>query len=58
MLKNILSSSYAKIREINKKYETPSIEMSRWVKLSLLILRLYLFTLIGLTLYKFITLLK
>jgi hypothetical protein len=58
MIKDILSNSYAKIREINKKYETPSIEMSKRVKVSLLLLRLYLLTLIGLTLYKFITLLK
>jgi len=58
MIKSLFQNSYAKIREINKKYETPSIQMSKWVKFSLLFLRLYLFTLIGLTLYKFITLLK
>jgi hypothetical protein len=58
MIKDFFNHSYAKVREINKKYETPSIEMSKWVKVSLLLLRLYLFTLIGLTLYKFITLLK
>jgi hypothetical protein len=58
MIKSLLKNSYAKIREINKKYETPSIEMSRRVKFSLLILRLYLFTLIGLMVYKFIRLVK
>ncbi len=58
MIKNIFNHSYAKIREINKKYKTPSIEMSKWVKFSLLLLRLYLLTLIGLMIYKFITLLK
>ncbi len=58
MIKEIFNNSYAKVREINKKYETPSIEMSKWVKLSLLLLRLYLLTLIGLSIYKFITLLK
>ncbi len=58
MIKEIFNNSYAKVREINKKYETPSIEMSKWVKLSLLLLRLYLLTLIGLSVYKFITLLK
>ena len=58
MIKTLFENSYAKIREINKKYETPSIEMSRRVKFSLLLLRLYLFTLIGLMVYKFITLLK
>jgi hypothetical protein len=58
MIKNLFQNSYAKIQEINKKYETPTIEMSRKVKISLLLLRIYLFTLIGLSLYKFITLLK
>jgi hypothetical protein len=58
MIKSLFQNSYAKIREINKKYETPGIEMSKRVKFSLLLLRLYLFTLIGLSVYKFITLLK
>ncbi len=58
MIKTFFSHSYAKIREINQKYEKPGIEMSRWVKISLLMLRLYLLALIGLSLYKFITLLK
>ncbi len=58
MIRNIFENSYAKIREINKKYEKPGIEMSKGVKISLLLLRLYLFTLIGLSLYKFITLVK
>jgi hypothetical protein len=58
MIKSLFQNSYAKIREINKKYETPGIEMSKHVKFSLLLLRLYLFTLIGLSVYKFITLLK
>ena len=58
MIKSLFANSYAKIREINKKYEKPGIEMSRGVKVSLLLLRVYLFTLIGLSLYKFITMLK
>jgi hypothetical protein len=58
MIKDYFNNSYAKIREINNKYKTPKIEMSTWVKVSLLLLRLYLFTLIGLSIYKFITLLK
>jgi hypothetical protein len=58
MIKSLFSNSYAKIQEINKKYEKPGIEMSKRVKVSLLLLRVYLFTLIGLTIYKFITLLK
>ena len=50
--------NYAKIREINEKYATPNIEMSKWVRLSLLTLRFYLIFLVGLLLYKFITLVQ
>jgi hypothetical protein len=58
MLKNFFSHNYAKIREINQKYATPNVEMSKWVKLSLLSLRFYLIFLVGLLIYKFITLLR
>jgi hypothetical protein len=58
MIKSFFSHSYAKIREINKKYKTPGIQMSTGVRISLLLLRLYLISLIGLSVYKFITLLK
>ena len=57
MIKNFLSHNFAKIQEINRKYAKPSVEMSGWVKGSLLLLRLYLILLVGLLLYKFITLL-
>lgn len=58
MIKNFFSHSYAKVREINQEYKTPGIQMSGLVKFSLLLLRIYLITLIGLSLYKFITMLK
>jgi hypothetical protein len=48
----------ATVREINQKYATPDIGMSRAVKFSLLMLRLYLILLILLSIYKFVTLLK
>lgn len=57
MLRNFFSHNFARIHEINKKYATPNIEMSRWVKNSLLFLRLYLIFLVALLLYKFITML-
>ena len=57
-VKSFFSHNYAKIREINKKYATPNIEISKWVKLSLLSLRLYLIFLLVLLLYKFITLVR
>lgn len=48
----------AKIREINHRYSKPHIEMSRGVKISLMALRIYLFVLVGLILYKFILMLN
>ena len=57
MIRDIFRHNYAKIRAINKKYAVPGVEMSGWVKFSLLSLRLYLIFLLGLLLYKFITLL-
>ncbi len=58
MLRDFISHNYAKVREINKRYATPNVEMSGWVKFSLLFLRLYLIFLVCLLVYKFITLLK
>ena len=43
----------AKINEINSRNREPRIEMSGAVRLSLLALRLYLFALVGLMVYKF-----
>ncbi len=57
MLRDFISHNYAKVREINKRYATPNVEMSGWVKFSLLILRLYLLLLVCLLVYKFVTLL-
>jgi hypothetical protein len=57
MIRDFFSHNFAKVREINRKYATPNVEMSRWVRGSLLFLRLYLIFLVCLLLYKFITLL-
>lgn len=57
MVRSFFTRQFAKVREINKKYAKPNVEMSRWVKASLLFLRLYLIFLVCLLLYKFITLL-
>ncbi len=54
---NPLNRIAAKIREINRRYAKPNVEMSPSVKLSLLFLRLYLIFLVVLLVYKFITLL-
>jgi len=57
MIRDFFSHNFAKIREINKKYAKPTVEMSKWVRGSLLFLRLYLILLVGLLLYKFISVL-
>ncbi|HXL82716.1 MAG TPA: hypothetical protein VN989_01160 [Casimicrobiaceae bacterium] len=46
-----------KIREINQRYSKPHIEMSAGVRVSLLVLRVYLLFLVSLMVYKFILLL-
>ena len=55
---NFISNNFGRIIEINQKYSTPKIEMSLPVRISLIALRFYLFFLVGLLIYKFITLLK
>jgi hypothetical protein len=44
-----------KVAEINERYRTPRIRMSRGVKVALLMLRLYLLFLVVILAYKFIT---
>ena len=51
-----LRNFIAKIKEINFRYREPRIEMSGAVRLSLIALRLYLFVLVGLMVYKFVLL--
>jgi len=57
MIRGFFFHQFVKVREINRKYATPNVVMSRWVRGSLLFLRLYLIFLVCLLLYKFITLL-
>ena len=45
---------FAKVRAINARYHAPRIEISGAVRLSLLILRVYLLALVALLIYKFI----
>jgi hypothetical protein len=46
-----------KISEINRRYATPKIRMSRGVRFALLMLRVYLILLVLLLAYKFWTML-
>ena len=47
MFKNFMRKHFRKINEINEKYATPSLVMSRPVKVCLLLLRCYLLLLVG-----------
>ena len=47
-----------KIGEINRRYRTPRLAMSRGVRITLMVLRLYLLFLVSLMVYKFILLLN
>ncbi len=50
-----LGRAVDKVHEINRKYAKPRIKMSPVVKFSLLMLRLYLFFLVGLLVFRLIT---
>lgn len=52
-IKDIFQSWFRTIHEINERYKTPRIKMTKGVKISLFILRVYLFVLVALLFYKF-----
>ena len=54
-LRSVLSGGLEKVRDINRRYAKPRIPMSPAVRVSLLVLRIYLFVLVGLLIYKFYT---
>jgi len=47
-----------KVREINRRYATPRIKLSRRTRMALLGLRFYLIVLVILLAYKFLTILR
>ncbi len=55
---NPFSRAVAKIREINRRYATPRIKLSKWTRAALLALRLYLIMLVILLAYRFFTFLR
>ncbi len=57
-LKAAFRKQFAGIIEINEKYKTPRIKMTPLVSFSLFFLRFYLIFLVGILLFKFITLVK
>jgi uncharacterized membrane protein len=52
-----LANTWKKVREVNAKFKTPRVKMTRMVAISLFLLRFYLFFLVAILLYKFWTLL-
>ena len=50
----IFKNLAAEIREINRKYAKPEIEITPFVKFCLIGLRIYLLLLVGLMIFKFI----
>ena len=50
----IIQSLMAQIREVNRKYAKPEIQMTPFVKFCLVGLRVYLLLLVGLMVFKFI----
>jgi hypothetical protein len=57
-IKYFFKNNFYKISEINKKYSEPSIKITKPVRFALLALRIYLFILVGLLVFKFFTLLR
>ncbi|MGO9718415.1 MAG: hypothetical protein ACLPV8_07185 [Steroidobacteraceae bacterium] len=49
-----LRNLFAKFAAINSRYREPRIQMSGVVRLSLLVLRVYLLALVALLVYKFV----
>jgi hypothetical protein len=46
------------IREVNRRYAAPHVKTTRLVKACLLLLRCYLLLLVGILVYKFISILR
>ena len=58
MILEFFKNTVRAVTSINQKYAKPQIKMTPMVKASLLALRLYLIFLVGILVYRFITLLR
>jgi hypothetical protein len=58
MILEFFKNTVSTVKSINQKYAKPQIKMTRGVKFALLSLRLYLLFLVGVLVYRFITLLR
>ena len=57
MITEFFSSAWDAVREINRKYKKPHIQMTPAVQFSLGLLRFYLLFLVGLLVWKFFSVL-
>jgi hypothetical protein len=53
---SFFSRRFSKFKEINQKYATPHVKMTKGVKVALFLLRIYLLLLVALLFFKFFTL--
>ena len=58
MILEFFKNTISNVKSINQKYAKPQIKMTPLVKFSLLSLRLYLLFLVGILVYRFITLIR
>jgi len=58
MILEFFKNTVSTVRSINQKYAKPQIKMTPMVKFSFLSLRLYLIFLVGILVYRFITMLR
>jgi len=56
--RTVVGRWHSKIHEINRRYATPRIQMTRGISMVLLLLRLYLIFLVILLAYKFFLILQ
>jgi hypothetical protein len=57
-VKEFFKGRFTKIKEINRRYATPRVKMTKGVKMALLLLRLYLILLVGILILKFIVMVR
>jgi hypothetical protein len=55
LVRAFLSDRFRPFAEINEKYRTPRIKMTRGVRIALLLLRIYLIFIVGLLIFKLLT---
>ncbi len=58
VIEGIFQNGINMVRSINRKYATPRITMTPMVRISLLLLRIYLLVLLIILFYKFFTLIN